>query len=47
MMLIQDLVDPKASFDANIEPKNLTSYEVKSKVKKEILYTRVRNYIKK
>ena len=33
-MLIQDLVDTKASFDANNEPIYLTSYEAKYDVNK-------------
>ena len=44
-MLIQDLVDPKASFDANNEPKELTPYEARSDVKKTIMDARVSQYI--
>ena len=46
-MIIQDLVDPKASFDANNEPKNLTSDEAKSELKKAILAARVSQYIER
>ena len=46
-MKIQDLVDPKASFDANNEPKNLTSDEAKSELKKAILAARVSQYIER
>ena len=45
LMLIQYLVDPKSSFDANNEPKDLTPYEENYEVKKEILATSVRQYI--
>ena len=41
-MKIQDLVDPKASFDANNEPKYLTSDEANSEAKKSKLSARVR-----
>ena len=46
-MLIQYLVDPKASFGANNEPKYLTSYEANYEVKKLILATIVRQYIER
>ena len=46
-MLIQDLVYPKAYFDANNEHKYLTSDEGKYEVKKVILYPRVRQYIER
>ena len=42
-MLIQDLVDPKAYFDANNEPKDINTDESKSEVKKLILATILRH----
>ena len=36
-MLIQDILDPKSSFEARNEPKDLTPDETKPEVKKEIL----------
>ena len=44
-MLIHDLVDPKASFDATNEPKDLATDDTRSDVNKAILTTRVRQYI--
>ena len=46
-MLIQDLLDPKAYFDTNNQPKDLTSDEDKSEVEREILAARVSHYIKR
>ena len=44
-MLIQDLVNPKAYFDANNKPKDLTTDEANYEVKKETLAARARQYI--
>ena len=41
-MLIQDLVDPKDSFDTNNEAKYITYNEAKFEAKKEILAEIVR-----
>ena len=41
-MLIKDPVYPEAYFDAKNEPKDLTTDEANSEVKKAILATRVR-----
>ena len=46
-MLIQDVVDPKATSNAKNEPKYLTSYEAKYKVNKAILAEIVRHYIER
>ena len=45
VVLIQDFMYPKASFDANNEPKYITSDEAKYNMKKVILTARVRPYI--
>ena len=45
LMLIQDLVDPKTSFDAKNERKYITSYKEKSVVNKSILAATLRQYI--
>ena len=42
LMLIQDLVDPKDSFDTNNEAKDITYNEAKFEAKKEILAEIVR-----
>ena len=44
-MLIQDLVDTKVYFEANNEPKYLTSEEIMYELNKAILYAIVRQYI--
>ena len=46
-MLIQYLVYPKSSFDANNKPKDLNLYESKSEVKRAIHTTRLRQYIER
>ena len=45
IVIIQDLVDPKAYFDANNKSKNIVLDESKSELKKKILAARVRQYI--
>ena len=47
LVIIQDLVDPKYTFDANNEPKDLTLDEEKYEAKKAILAVRVRQYIER
>ena len=46
-MLIQDLVDTESFFYASNKPKNPTSYEAKSEVKKSILAEIVCQYIER
>ena len=45
--LVQNMEDPKASFNAKNEPKYLNKAVSKSEVKKAILATRVRQYIQR
>ena len=45
LVLVQDMWDQKAYFDAKNEPKDLNETEAKSKVKNSILTKRVRHYI--
>ena len=44
IVIIQDLMDPKASFDAINEPKYLTPYDSKSEAKKAIPDSILRQY---
>ena len=45
--MVQDMEDPKASFDTKNEPKHLDETEAKSEVKKAILAVRVRHYVER
>ena len=47
LLLVQDMEDPKTSFDTKNELKDLNENEPKSKIKKAILATRVRKYIER
>ena len=45
LMLIQDLKDPKYLFDSKNNTNDLSTEEEKSEVNKEIMDTRIRQYI--
>ena len=47
LMVIQHLVDPKSSLNANNEPTDPTTYDARSEAKKAILVARVRQYIER
>ena len=47
LVLIQDLVVPKYSFEANNEPKDLTPDKARSEVKKSILSSKVRHFFER
>ena len=47
LVLVQDINDPKASFDTKNEQKYLNETEAKSEFKKAILATKLRQYIER